>query len=44
MDVADQIAVMNHARIEQVGSPTELYDEPATEFVMSFVGRGEPAR
>jgi sulfate/thiosulfate transport system ATP-binding protein len=38
MDVASQIAVMNHARIEQVGSPTELYDEPATEFVMQFVG------
>ena len=38
MDVADQIAVMNHARIEQVGSPVTLYDEPATEFVMSFVG------
>ena len=30
---------MNHARIEQVGSPTELYDTPATEFVMSFVGQ-----
>ena len=39
MDVADQITLMNHARIEQVGSPTELYDTPATEFVMSFVGR-----
>ena len=38
MDVASQIAVMNHGRIEQVGSPTELYDHPATEFVMSFVG------
>ncbi len=38
MDVASQIAVMNHARIEQVGTPTELYDEPATEFVMRFVG------
>jgi sulfate/thiosulfate transport system ATP-binding protein len=38
MDVANKIAVMNHARIEQVGTPTELYDEPATEFVMSFVG------
>jgi sulfate transport system ATP-binding protein len=38
MDVADQVAVMNHARIEQVGSPTELYDAPATEFVMGFVG------
>jgi sulfate transport system ATP-binding protein len=39
MDVADQITLMNHARIEQVGSPTELYDAPATEFVMGFVGR-----
>jgi sulfate/thiosulfate transport system ATP-binding protein len=38
MDVASQIAVMNRGRIEQVGSPTELYDEPATEFVMQFVG------
>ena len=38
MDVASQIAVMNDARIEQVGTPTELYDEPATEFVMRFVG------
>ena len=38
MDVASQIAVMNNARIEQVGSPTTLYDEPATEFVMQFVG------
>ncbi len=38
MDVASQIAVMNHGRIEQVGTPTELYDRPATEFVMSFVG------
>ena len=38
MDVASQIAVMNHGRIEQVGTPTQLYDEPATEFVMRFVG------
>jgi sulfate/thiosulfate transport system ATP-binding protein len=38
MDVASQIAVMNHARIEQVGTPTELYDAPTTEFVMRFVG------
>jgi sulfate transport system ATP-binding protein len=38
MDVADQVAVMNRARIEQVGSPTELYDRPATEFVLRFVG------
>ena len=38
MDVASQIAVMNAGRIEQVGSPTELYDDPQTEFVMRFVG------
>jgi sulfate transport system ATP-binding protein len=38
MDVASQIAVINHARIEQVGSPRDLYDSPATEFVMRFVG------
>jgi len=38
MEVADQIAVLNQGRIEQVGTPRELYDEPATEFVMRFVG------
>jgi sulfate/thiosulfate transport system ATP-binding protein len=38
MEVADRIAVMNSARIEQVGSPREVYDRPATEFVMSFLG------
>ena len=38
MDVSDQIVVMNEGRIEQVGSPRELYEEPANEFVMKFVG------
>jgi sulfate transport system ATP-binding protein len=38
MEVADRIAVMNEGRIEQVGSPLEIYDQPASEFVMSFVG------
>jgi sulfate/thiosulfate transport system ATP-binding protein len=38
MSIADQIAVMDHSRIEQVGSPRELYDEPATPFVMRFLG------
>ena len=38
MEVADQIAVLNHGKLEQVGSPGELYDEPATDFVMHFVG------
>jgi sulfate/thiosulfate transport system ATP-binding protein len=38
MSVADDIVVMNDGRIEQVGAPRELYDEPANEFVMSFLG------
>jgi sulfate transport system ATP-binding protein len=38
MEVADQIAVLNQGRIEQVGAPRELYDEPASEFVMRFIG------
>jgi sulfate transport system ATP-binding protein len=38
MEVADRIAVMNAGRIEQVGSPREIYDRPASEFVMGFVG------
>jgi len=38
MEVADTIAVMNVGRIEQVGSPREVYDAPATDFVMSFLG------
>jgi sulfate transport system ATP-binding protein len=38
MDVAEQIIVMNHAVVEQSGTPLELYDEPASEFVMGFVG------
>jgi len=38
MEVADRIALMNEGRIEQVGTPSELYERPANEFVMSFVG------
>jgi sulfate/thiosulfate transport system ATP-binding protein len=38
MEVAEQIVVMNEGRVEQVGSPRELYDKPANEFVMRFVG------
>jgi sulfate transport system ATP-binding protein len=38
MEVADQIAVINRGKVEQVGAPRELYEQPATEFVMSFVG------
>ncbi len=38
MDVADEIVVINGGRIEQVGTPDELYDRPANDFVMSFLG------
>src|SRR3984885_3212 len=38
LDVADRIAVLNKGRIEQVGSPPEVYDAPANSFVMSFLG------
>jgi sulfate/thiosulfate transport system ATP-binding protein len=38
MDVAEQLVVMNEGRIEQTGSAPELYEHPANEFVMSFVG------
>jgi spermidine/putrescine transport system ATP-binding protein len=38
MTMADQIAVMNGGRIEQLGTPTELYETPATAFVAGFLG------
>jgi sulfate transport system ATP-binding protein len=38
MDVAEQIVVMNGGRIEQIAEPRELYEHPANEFVMGFVG------
>jgi sulfate transport system ATP-binding protein len=38
LDVADRIAVLNKGRIEQVGDPVTLYDRPANDFVMSFLG------
>ena len=38
LDVSDRIAVLNKGRIEQVGTPTEVYDRPATEFVLGFLG------
>ncbi|NCJ05267.1 sulfate ABC transporter ATP-binding protein [Synechococcales cyanobacterium C] len=38
MEVADEVVIMNHGRIEQVGTPEEIYDNPATAFVMSFIG------
>lgn len=38
MDVAGQIVVMNGGRVEQTGTPHELYEHPNNEFVMSFIG------
>ena len=51
MTLADKIVILNAGRIEQVGAPMELYNEPATEFVATFLGapamnlvRGAPAQ
>jgi sulfate transport system ATP-binding protein len=38
MEISDRIAVMSAGTIEQVGGPREVYDRPATDFVMGFVG------
>ena len=38
MEVADKIVVMNHGKVEQIGTPAEIYDHPATPFVMGFIG------
>jgi sulfate transport system ATP-binding protein len=39
MEVADSVVVMNRGRVEQIAGPRDLYDAPANEFVMSFVGQ-----
>ncbi|TAF55439.1 MAG: sulfate ABC transporter ATP-binding protein [Oscillatoriales cyanobacterium] len=38
MEVADEIVIMNQGKIEQVGTAVEVYDRPATPFVMGFIG------
>lgn len=38
MEVSDEIVVMNKGRVEQIGAPADIYDNPATAFVMSFIG------
>jgi sulfate transport system ATP-binding protein len=38
LELADRVAVLNQGRLEQVGTPGEIYDEPASPFVMAFVG------
>lgn len=39
MDVADEIVVMNKGKVEQIGEPTEIYENPVNSFVMSFIGQ-----
>ncbi|QOR70314.1 sn-glycerol-3-phosphate ABC transporter ATP-binding protein UgpC [Ruania alkalisoli] len=39
MTLSDRIAVMSHGRLEQYGTPEEIYHQPATEFVARFVGK-----
>ncbi len=38
LEVADRVVVMNHGKIEQIGTPDEVYEEPANPFVMNFLG------
>ncbi len=38
MDLADRVVVLHRGRVEQIGTPAEIYDHPATEFVAGFVG------
>jgi sulfate transport system ATP-binding protein len=38
IELADRVAILNHGRIEQVGTPDEVQDEPSSAFVMSFIG------
>ncbi len=38
LEIADTVVIMNNARIEQVGTPQEIYDRPASPFVYQFIG------
>jgi spermidine/putrescine transport system ATP-binding protein len=38
LSISDRVAVMNHGRVEQIATPSELYDAPATRFVATFIG------
>jgi len=38
MEVADRLAIINHGRLEQLGTPAHMYDHPANEFVLTFLG------
>jgi sulfate transport system ATP-binding protein len=51
LEVSDRVVVMNRGRVEQVGTPEDVFERPASPFVMSFLGnaslfhdrKGEPA-
>lgn len=38
LELGDRVAVINHGRIEQIGTPFEIYNQPATEYVATFLG------
>ena len=38
LEIADRVAILNRGRVEQIGTPDEVYDAPASPFVMAFVG------
>jgi putative spermidine/putrescine transport system ATP-binding protein len=42
--LADRVVIMNHGRIEQIGTPSEVYEEPATSFVATFLGEANILR
>ena len=44
LSMSDRIVVMNNGRIEQIGTPTEIYQNPATEFVYQFIGKSNCIR
>jgi sulfate/thiosulfate transport system ATP-binding protein len=41
LEMADRVVVMNHGRIEQIGTPEQIYQHPATPFVSRFIARGQ---
>ena len=40
LTLSDRLVVMNHGEIEQIGTPTDVYEHPATRFVAQFIGKG----
>jgi sulfate transport system ATP-binding protein len=38
MDIADEVVILDHGEVQQVGAPSDVYEQPANEFVMGFLG------